>query len=196
MTGLLPSNLQEPVLANSEIRPDHHSPIDLTNSDWRQDINSANAIEVQQGASQSDNQFNDNATTMDTNDAIPCFDTTEAHESIGPSIYPSSNDINMSIDGIYNGAMSFGSQAHNLGADVMAANPQFSFSPMPFGGSTQDWLDLDPFGIMDDFQSVLPSSTQTNLVSPHHATWSVPNSSHVLPAISRDQQLDPIFQTL
>jgi hypothetical protein len=59
---------------------------------------------------------------------------------------------------------------------------------MPFGGSTQDWLDLDPFGIMDDFHTVLPSNITKNIVLPHHAAWSVPNSSQVLPSILRDQQ--------
>lgn len=189
---LSPLNSQEPVLTDSEVGPGHHQSLEFAGSSWRQDTEPASTVQGPHGVSGTDPQFDDNTTaTIHTNGTIPHYDTAEIHRAMAVPIYPQPNAISMPIDALYDGAMSLEDDGNDLSGDPMTGASQFSFSPMPFGGSTQDWLDLDPFGIMDDFQTVLPSSTTTNILLPNHNTWSVPNPSQVLPSVLRDQQPHP-----
>lgn len=139
-----------------------------------------------------DTHFNDSTETIERNGEIPCYGPTNPLGAMAAPLFPPSAAINMPDGAEYDNAMFLESDGDNLSGEVVTETSQFGFNTMPFGGLTQDWLNFDPFGSMDDFHTILPSNAAAGIALPHHTAWSIPSSGHIQPPISRDQPLQTV----
>lgn len=136
--------------------------------------------------------FNDSTATIERHGEVPCYGPTNPHRAMAAPLFPPSSSINMPEGAEYDNAMFLESDGDNLSGEVVTEASQFGFNTMPFGGLTQDWLNFDPFGSMDDFQNILPTNAAAGIALPHHTAWSIPSSGHIQPPISRDQLLQTV----
>jgi hypothetical protein len=184
----LPSpSLQDRSLADPEVDI-HDQPVGFAEAEWRSEIEAAGATQIQRAITEVDTHLDDSTATINRNGDMPPYDNSDHPGAMTVPLFPPSATINMSVGAEYDGAMFLESDGNSLSREVDADESQIPFSAMPFGGLTQDWLNFDPFGSMDDFHTVLAPNVTAGVALPHHSTCPVPNPSQVQPPISRDQQ--------
>lgn len=184
----LPSpSLQDRALLDPEVDP-HERSVDLADGEWLPEVEAAGSPQVQHAITEFATHFNNSTASINSNGDMTCYDTADHHGVLAGTLFPHSTSMNTSVGVDYDDAMFLEREGAALRPEIAPGASQSSFSTMPFGSLTRDWLNFEPFGSIDDFYDVLPSNATSSVPLPHHATWSMPNPIQIQPPISRDQQ--------